>query len=104
MDNPNLDFNKILKQVLAMKEDSSSKEELKTSYNYLYTHTPSLFEIIFENNDPNLMHNLELIVRKASEVKSGKITKEDADKEIVTNLNEKYIDPFVKSESKNIIN
>jgi hypothetical protein len=91
-----LDNYKLLRQVVDMRNDIKndlilSKEEYSTKYNYLYTHSPTLFEIVYSDEKPYL-EQLDDMMRMFTDVKTEKITQEDAKKKLVENLNKKYID------------
>ncbi len=86
----------LLQQVVSMRTDLKndlvlSKEEYCSKYNYLYTHSPTLFEIVYDD-DEMYLEQLECMMRMLSDVNSEKITQEDAKKKIIENLNKKYID------------
>lgn len=94
-----LDFSKILKEVLEMKKDYSEKNVLQIRYNYLYTWVPSLFELICENREGDeFLSILEVLMRNAGNLREGNSTKEEADKVVVERLNKKYIDPVIKND------
>lgn len=98
-----IDKNKILWQVIEMKDKikTGDKEDIQyysSKYNYLYTHTPSLFKMVYEDNI-FYMDQLNFMMKMFSDVSSENMTEEDARKEVINSLNKKYIDSVVSKDS-----
>jgi hypothetical protein len=97
-----LDHKKILKQVLEMKQklneatDVSTKSQehkssLASEFNYLYTHVPSLFEMVYQNDAPYMQH-LEVIMSNFSKINGGGLDHKNATENVVNHLNKTFID------------
>lgn len=93
-----LDHKKILRQVVDMKQriketsiSESFKTELASEFNYLYTHVPSLFEMVYKNDAPYMQH-LEVLMSNFSKMTSGGLDHKNATENVVNHLNGAFID------------
>ena len=91
-----LDHKKILKQVVDMRKavngsSTNEKESLQSDFNYLYTHVPSLFDMVYKNDVPYMEH-LEVIMSNFSKVVSEDVDHKKATENVVNHLNKSYID------------
>lgn len=99
-----LDVNNLLKQVLDMRKDIINsevltKDQYSSKYNYLYTYSPTLFEMVYLNEEPYL-NQLNLMISNIMKIKRKEISQETADKEIGEKLAEKYIYPYIDMEKE----
>ncbi len=73
------------------------KDSYKTKYNYLYTHTPTLFELLYKSNDIDI-EQLKFMISQAQKIDQKEITQHDADVIIGQKLADTYITPIIKEE------
>lgn len=91
-----MNFDNIKKQAEEMKQEMKSEKTqerhvLITKYNYLYTMTPTLFEVIYKN-EMDCSAILDSLIESAKKKK----TQYDADVEVGEKLANIYIHPNIK--------
>jgi hypothetical protein len=97
-----LDYNLITTELESMQIDLQNNEILdkdsyKTKYNYLYTHTPTLFDLLYKSNDIDI-EQLKFMILQAQKIDKKEITQHDADVIIGQKLADTYITPIIKEE------
>ncbi len=100
-----LDYNKILKEVLEMKKElkNSSKTfgELELQFNYLSENCNTLFRSIYDEPNFNHLMVLQPMFEALSKKKNKTISEEQANEEVYQHLNDLYITPVVNKLNKN---
>jgi len=96
-----LDRDKILLEAQAMKAEIDggtimSKEVCQSKYNYLYTHTPTLFELIYKKGDVSI-EQLQFMCQKAKSIERNEMSQYDADVIIGQKLADKYVTPIIEN-------
>ena len=97
-----LDYNLITTELESMQRDLQNNEILdkdsyKTKYNYLYTHTPTLFDLLYKSNDIDV-EQLKFMILQAKKIDKKEITQHDADVISGQKLADTYITPIIKEE------
>lgn len=100
---PPLDTEKIKKQVLEMKKQVERKDPIMKQryvelYNYLYTHAPTLFEMVYENQ-VRYLRILDDMIESANKIKENKLSQYDGDVEIGKKLADIYVNPVVNEKN-----
>lgn len=95
-----LDRDKILFDAQAMKAEIDSgtiisKEACQSKYNYLYTFTPTLFNLIYKKGDVSI-EQLQFMCQKAKSIDKNELSQYDADVIIGQKLADKYVTPVIK--------
>ncbi len=92
-----LDFTLITIELEAMQRDLQNNEVIsyQTKYNYLFTHTPTLFELLYKSKDIDI-DQLKFMISQAEKIKKKEITQHDADVTIGQKLADTYITPVVE--------
>lgn len=96
-----LDYTLITDQLQAMQRDLQNsevitKESYKSKYNYIFTHVPTLFDLIYNNIDLDIKQ-LKFMISQAAKINNNEISQYDADVIIGKKLADTYITPIVGS-------
>lgn len=96
-----LDYTLIYSQLDSMQEDLRNNEVMtnesyKSKYNYIYTHVPTLFDVLYKNNNIDI-EQLKFMILHAKKIDNNEISQYDADVIIGQNLADTYITPIVDS-------
>lgn len=102
-----LDYNLITEQLESMQKDLHNSEVItqdayKIKYEYLCTKVPTLFELLYKNNDIDI-EQLKFMILQANKITNKEISQYDADVIIGQKLADIYITPIISSDkSKNV--
>lgn len=92
-----LDYTKLLKDIISMKESINKegindKRKLMKKYTYLWTSTPTLFDMVYANKPGNMQLINELFT-KANQVRNKELTHKEASYIIDDIANERILFP-----------
>jgi hypothetical protein len=104
--NPNLDLDKVLHQVRLMSIEVKSgvyfRDELTTKYNYLYTNSIHLFDMVLQNKSNYFPMLLKMIERaKLMKQTEDNQQKQKIQSEMRAEVNNKYIIPYLDTDTLN---
>ena len=86
-----VDLRQKIKEIPGYAFSESLKSELANEFNYLYSHVPSLFDMVYKNDAPYMEH-LEVLMSNFSKVASGGLDHKNATENVVNHLNGVFID------------
>lgn len=95
-----LDYTLITHQLTAMQTDLQNSEVMtndsyKAKYDYLATYVPTLFDLLYKNNDVDI-EQLTFMISQAQKIDKKEISQYDADVIIGQKLADTYITPIIE--------
>jgi hypothetical protein len=99
-----LDYTLITSQLESMQKDLHNsevmtKESYRSKYDYLATYVPTLFELLYKNNDVDI-EQLKFMITQAKKIDNKEVTQYDADVVVGQKLADTYITPIVEAPTK----